>query len=282
MAIILSGKEIAEEVLNELRGRASRTPLSLAVLQVGEQSASSVYVKEKQKIAESLNIQFKHRVFEETVSQERLIEGVEEMAKDSAIQGMIIQLPLPRSLVSQEVLDAIPVGKDVDVLSSCSFGLFALKRSLVLPPTVHAVSLLLKKANIALEGKKVVIVGTGRLVGLPLILWMVQQKATVLAANIQTPNLREITQQADILISGTGSPGIITKDMVKEGAVVLDAGTSVEEGVSKGDVDFESVKDKTGYISPVPGGIGPLTVACLFYNLYELSSRTNPKHSISL
>lgn len=202
------------------------------------------------------------------VSQVKLERQVKKIGKDAKISGVIVQLPLPKRLNTQHVLDLIPTKKDVDVLSSASFSDFALGILPILPPTVGAIALLLKEAKKKLEGSKVVVVGAGRLVGLPIALWLTQQGATISLIQKGTKNTSQIILEADIVISGVGKPGLITGKMIKKGAVVIDAGTSVEGGSIKGDVDFESVLKKASFLTPVPGGVGPLTVVCLFKNLF--------------
>ena len=269
---ILQGEEIAKRILKELKEEVAGRQLKLAVIQVGENAVSETYIRKKEKAASELGVYFELYKLVQEISQTELKSRVEAIGKDKTVSGMIVQLPLPKHLNQQEILDAIPVEKDVDVLSSESFGLFALGRSSILPPTVGAVSLLLQENRIDLKGKNVAIVGAGRLVGVPLAIWCVREKATVMVANEYTQDLASITKNADILISGVGKKGLIKGDMVKKGALVIDAGTSVEGGRSIGDVDFESVAKKAGFLTPVPGGVGPLTVACLFQNLAALKN----------
>ncbi|MBI2577322.1 MAG: bifunctional 5,10-methylenetetrahydrofolate dehydrogenase/5,10-methenyltetrahydrofolate cyclohydrolase [Candidatus Wildermuthbacteria bacterium] len=270
MAEILSGERIAKEILQQLKTEITPNTLGISVVQVGKNAVSDVYIQKKKKEAEGLGIRFFLYHFPETIAQKELQYGLEKILESSRTGGMIIQLPLPSHLPMQEILDLIPPSRDIDVLSSEAFGRFVLGNSSILPPTVAAVQSLLETYSIEVRGKHVVIVGAGRLVGLPLSIWFMQQKATVTIANRSTKNLAEITKQADILISGVGSAGLITGEMVKEGVVIIDAGTSVESGETTGDVDFESVEPKASFITPVPGGVGPLTVAHLFSNLFIL------------
>ena len=194
---------------------------------------------------------------------------------------MIVQFPLPKHINTQSVLDRIPQRKDVDVLSSSSFAEFVFGTLSILPPTVAAIALLIKEtlrqssgqAKRNLEGTQVAVVGAGRLVGLPVSLWLTQQGAIVSLIQKGTRNAPQLIKKADIVVSGVGKAGLITGTMIKKGSVIIDAGTSVESGRAQGDVDFKSVSKKAGYLSPVPGGVGPLTVACLFQNLFSLSRR---------
>ncbi len=270
-AKILQGEEIAKRILEDLKKQVAGRQLKLAVVQVGESAISETYIHKKEEAARELGIDFELYKLVQDISQTELKSRVEAIGKDNTVSGMIVQLPLPKHINQQEILDMIPLEKDVDVLSSESFGLFALGRLPILPPTVGAVSLLLQENRVDIKGENVVIVGAGRLVGLPLAIWCIREKATVTIANEYTKDLASITKNADILISGVGKKGLIKGDMVKKGAVVIDAGTSVELKVAKGDIDFESVVKKAGFLTPVPGGVGPLTVVCLLRNLLILT-----------
>lgn len=272
MAIILSGESLAKRILANLKKKRRRN-LSLAIVQVGENPVSEKYIGEKKKAAQFLNVGVRVFRFPVTVAQAQLTQRVREIGIDPHVSGMIVQLPLPKHLNTQLILDVIPQHKDVDVLSSSSFTEFVLGAFPILPPTVAAISLLLKTTKQKLEGTQVAVVGAGRLVGLPVSLWLAQQGAVVSLIQKGTINVPQLIKKADIVISGVGKAGLITGKMIKRGAVVIDAGTSVEAGQTKGDVDFESVKKKANYISPVPGGVGPLTVAYLFHNLSLLSSK---------
>ncbi|MBI1985047.1 MAG: bifunctional 5,10-methylenetetrahydrofolate dehydrogenase/5,10-methenyltetrahydrofolate cyclohydrolase [Candidatus Wildermuthbacteria bacterium] len=269
---LLSGEPIARRMISDLKPRIGLN-LSLSVVQVGENKVSERYIGEKAKVAKELGISFKVARFPREVSQEELEKSVAELGLNKGVSGIIIQLPLPAHLFAQKVLDLIPLGKDVDVLSSANFELFKQGRSRILPPTIEAISCLLQESGVSIQEKNTVIIGKGRLVGEPLRVWFLQKGITPVVADKSTLNIGELARSADILISAAGKAGLITGDMVKEGAVVIDAGTSVESGEAKGDIDFESVSKKAAYITPVPGGVGPLTVANLFNNLVKLSEQ---------
>src|SRR3989344_1849575 len=285
MATVLKWESLAKEVLLKLEPQTQNKNLKLAVVLVGDSEVSKKYITEKQKAAEKLGIEFSLSVLRKEVSQEELEKKVEELANESS--GVVVQLPLPQHINTPSVLNKIPVEEDVDVLSEKSFELFKQGKLGILPPTVAAISKLLEASVVSLENKQVVLVGKGRLVGLPLSVWFLQKGITPIVVDKSTPNIEEVTKTADILISATGKAGLIKGDMVKEGAVVIDAGTSVEGSPSTGstssrqassgrqaslagDVDFESVSKKASFITPVPGGVGPLTVACLLDNLVTL------------
>ena len=298
MVRVLSGEPIARRILNNLNKRKkSRRKLSLAVVQVGENKVSAKYVGEKRKVAKELGVSFRFVQLPYGISQKNLEQKVARIGKDKKVSGMLVQLPLPPKMNTQHVLDLIPKEKDVDVLSSVSFSDFALGILPILPPTAAAIALLLKETRRKLEGSRVAIVGAGKLVGLPTALWLAQQGASVSLIQKGTKNASKLISKADIVISGVGKPGLLTGKMIKKGAVVIDAGTSTAEHVKhldvkhlvldtseswaatlrvksiKGDVDFESVAKKASYLSPVPGGVGPLTVACLFFNLVALTKK---------
>jgi len=270
-AQILDGKKVAEQILSDVRKGAEGKRLKLAVVQVGENSVSEKYIKEKQKKAEEAGIEVEMFRFREDITQLELEHEVERIGKDEKITGVIVQLPLPKHMDTQEVLNHIPVEKDVDVLSSAAFREFKAGNFPVFPPMVAAVQALLSYYGIKVKGKKVTLVGFGRLVGMPLSVWLQNEGVTLLVVDKETKDIAALTREADIVISGVGKRKLITGDMVKNGAIVVDAGTSVEGGKTIGDVDFESVSGKASFITPVPGGVGPLTVACLFKNLLTLS-----------
>lgn len=277
MVKILSGEKLARRILANLKKKHRKNPclagrrVCLAVVQVGGNPVSLKYIAEKEKAAKDLGIGFRLMVYPQNVSQRVLAREIQKAGKDKKVSGMIVQLPLPKHINMQLVLDEIPPRKDVDVLSSSSLTEFALGTFPILPPTVAAISLLLKETKKKLEGTRVAVVGAGRLVGLPVSVWLSQQGARVSLIQKGTQHAAELIKEADIVISGVGKPGLITGSMIKKGAVVIDAGTSVESGKTQGDVDLKSVSKKAGYLSPVPGGVGPLTVACLFQNLVFLA-----------
>lgn len=274
MAQLLYGDTLAEQMLQRLRRQKFTRKPRLVVIQVGDNAASATYIAEKEKAAEDIGIGFELLKFPRATPYKKLQRAIAEQTARRSITGIIVQLPLPNKTHAQEVLDSIPVEKDVDVLSSASFGQFALGKLAITPPTVRAILLLLSHYDVSLKGKLVVLVGAGRLVGLPTSIQLIHEKATICVANGYTKNLAVLTRQADILISGVGKPNIIRESMVKKGAVIIDAGTSGEKGKTRGDVDFDNVIRRAKAITPVPGGVGPLTVACLLENVVALSQRS--------
>jgi len=271
--IILDGKKTAQKILRNIKKETNvrKLKLGLAVVQVGDNQVSSVYINQKRRVCESLGILFGLFNFPESIEEQELRKEISRTAENPEYSGLIIQLPLPKKFNTQEILNLIPSEKDVDVLSEASLGKFYTGNLKIFPPVVCAISTLLKEYKIGLEAKNILVIGSGRLVGKPLTLWFVSQGATVSIVNSKTKDIPFFSKNADIIISGVGKPNLIMGKTIKEGVVLVDAGTSIESGKLKGDVDFASVKNKTGYIAPVPGGVGPMTIACLINNLLKLN-----------
>ncbi len=270
MTKILDGRKLADKIIDGIRRRAKKTKrkLTLAVVLVGDNKISLKFIEQKRIACEKVGIGFRFFQFPIDISNEDLKKKIKGMVQKPNISGIIIQLPLPKKFDTEEFLNLIPKSKDVDVLSEASLGKFYQGLSVsALPPTVSGILRLLKEYKIDIKGRNVVIVGAGRLVGLPLAIQFLKEKATVSVINSSTKNAASFVSKADILISGVGRPNLIKGNMVKKGAVVVDAGSSLFQGDIVGDVDFKSVSKKASYITPVPGGVGPMTVACLIENL---------------
>ncbi len=259
--MIFNCQKLASTRLEEIR-KDITDRLSLGVVQIGEDSVSSVFINEKRKAAEKLGINFNHYQFSEDIS----LKILREKMKKFTDEGIIIQLPIKGRLETQKALNLIPFEKDVDVLSEKSLGKFYTGRLDILPPVVWAVDQVLKANRIDIAKKHLVVVGPGRLVGKPTALYAAKRKATVSVVGKSSPNKEKVIKMADVVVTGVGKPKIITGNMIKKGAVVIDAGTSKIDGVLTGDVDTESVKEKA-LVTPVPGGVGPLTVVGLLNNL---------------
>ena len=271
--MILDGKKIADEIFVNLQKTISKNQLKLklAVVLVGDNPVSKIYVKEKEKACQNIGINFELFVFPLDISETNLKERIEAIAENPQNSGVVIQLPLPKSFNTQEILNLVPQEKDTDVLSDNSRQSFAESETEIFPPVVGAVKKLLDQYSISLKNKKVVLIGAGRLVGEPLSVWLNSQKIDYTIVNTKTENVAAITQKADVIISGVGKPKLISGEMVKQGIIAIDAGTSCEGCKSSGDFDFETVAEKASYITPVPGGVGPLTVATLLENLVKLN-----------
>ena len=270
--MIINGKQLSEEIIDQLKQERTKIPkkIRLAAVLVGDNPASLSFIKQKEKVAKELNIDFRLYQYENSIKTKELRKKVNEICRVTYNRGIVVQLPLPDSINSQVVLNAILSLKDPDVLSEKNLGGFYTNRLKVLPPVVEAIKFLLEKYQINLEGKNVLIIGRGQLVGKPVGLWFIHQRATVTVANSQTKNLENLIKTAEIIVSSAGIPGLIKGEMIQEGSIIFDAAVVSEAGKLKGDCDFESLKNKAALITPVPGGLGPLTVAFLFKNLLEL------------
>ncbi|MEZ4974707.1 MAG: bifunctional 5,10-methylenetetrahydrofolate dehydrogenase/5,10-methenyltetrahydrofolate cyclohydrolase [Cyclobacteriaceae bacterium] len=265
-------KEIADRV-DELRREKKKLP-HLAIILVGDDGASTTYVDGKVKACKEVGFHYSLLRFADTISEERLIKHIDQINNDDDIDGFIVQLPLPAHISVDRVTERINPEKDVDGFTNQNFGSITSTHPLILPATPFGVLELLRRYNVETLGKHCVMVGASRLVGAPLSMMLAEQgRATVTICHKYTKNLSEHTKQADILLVAVGKPGLITGDMVKEGAVVIDIGTTRVEDPSKakgfalkGDVDFEAVAPKSSLITPVPGGVGPMTIVSLLLN----------------
>ncbi len=273
--ILMDGKALAEKIYAELRDEVSKSAKKyrLAVILVGENAVIEKFVEKKKKIGEHIGIDVRVYHFPESISATELRKRIAEIVHEEKNSGVIIQLPLPPHIEKQSILNAVVPEKDVDVLSARAVGNFSVGKSRIAPTVVGAIQELFREYKIDVKGKTVAILGAGALVGKPVATWILRESSVVTVITEETPNPEEILQKADIIISGIGKPGYITGDMVKEGVVVVDAGTSESEGKIRGDVDFDSVSKKASYITPVPGGVGPLTVAMIFKNLLVLAKK---------
>lgn len=272
---LLKGKELAQKILEKIKREVKirRQKLRLAVVIVGDDPASKIFINQKEIACQKVGIDFELFNFPAVISFQELKKEIERISQDSANSGVIIQLPLSKKLEPeiQKILNLVPSAKDIDVLSEENLGKFYSGTLLILPPVVGAIVSILKKYKISIKGREVLLVGAGRLVGFPLAVWFLKERATVSIINKLTKDAPSFIKKADIIISGVGKPCLIGGSMVKRGVVVIDAGTSFKKGKLVGDVDFKSVSKKASYITPVPGGVGPLTVACLLENLVELN-----------
>lgn len=275
MAKILDGRKLAEEILNKLKKETKdrRLKLKLAVILVGNGQISRIFIRGIEKDSEKVGLDFKLYKFPTKINSQRLKREIDKIVKNSANSGIVIQLPLPKKFQPEEFLNLIPAEKDINVLSEKSLGRFYQGTLKILPPTVEGILELLKNYKIKLKEKDIVIVGVGRLVGFPLATQLLKEKATVSVLNEFTKDAIFFTKKADILISGVGRANLIKQNMIKKRAVVIDAGTSVKKGKLVGDIELKSVSKKASFIAPVPGGVGPMTVACLLKNLIKLSEK---------
>ena len=274
MAEIINGKEIAESILNNIKKEVENFDVkpTLAVIIVGCDPASKVYVKNKIKKSEFLGFNSILKELPEDIQKEELLDVIKNLNNDKNVNGILLQLPLPNGLDEKDFLDEISPIKDVDGFTTYNSGkLFKGEKPYSIACTPKGIIKLLETKNINLEGKVAVVVGRSNIVGKPVANLLLQKNATVIQAHSKTKNLPEILKLADVIISATGKEEFIKGDMVKEGAVIIDVGiTRNKNGKLTGDVDFESVYNKASYITPVPGGVGPMTIATLMENTLEL------------
>ena len=273
MAVILDGKKLRDKIFIDLKNKIDKMDKkpTLVVILAGEDPASQIYARNKKKTAENLGINSVVINYPETVSEQELLNKINELNNNKDVTAILVQLPLPKHIDKFKVIDAISPGKDVDGLTPYNSGkLFSGEEPYVYPCTPKGILLLLDEYNIKLEGKHVVVVGRSNLVGKPISQMMLKRNATVTVCHSYTENLPEITKTADILVSAAGGE-IIEKNMLKSDCVVIDVGIFKDEnGKVRGDVDFENVSKIAAYISPVPGGVGPMTIASLMLNTVEL------------
>ncbi|MDL5049228.1 bifunctional 5,10-methylenetetrahydrofolate dehydrogenase/5,10-methenyltetrahydrofolate cyclohydrolase [Oscillatoria amoena NRMC-F 0135] len=277
---LIDGRKIASEIkkeiiqrVNEIRNEGGKVP-HLAIILVGDDGASQTYVDHKVKACKEVGFHYTMMRFADTISEDKLLKHIDQVNKDPDVDGFIVQLPLPEHISVEKITEHIKPDKDVDGFTNRNFGSIVSKNPLLMPATPFGVMELLKRYHVQTEGKNCVVVGASRLVGAPLSMMLVEHgRATVTVCHKYTKGLADFTRQADVLIVAVGKPGLITADMVKEGAVVIDVGTTRVEGPQfkngytiKGDVDFKNVAPKCAMITPVPGGVGPMTIASLLLN----------------
>ena len=267
--IILDGKNLKQKILDELKQEVSKlsTKPKLVVIQVGEDPASNVYVKQKGKMAEYIGYNFEHIKLPSNVLEEELLTLIDKLNNDKEISGILVQMPLPSQINTKIVQNRVIASKDVDGLTDINTGKLVHNVDALVSCTPMGIVDLLKEYNISIKGKHVVIVGRSDLVGKPLINLFLNEDATVTTCHSKTNNLESITRLADILVVAIGKKEFIKDNMVKEGAVVIDVGINRHNDRLYGDVDFDTVSKKASYITPVPGGVGPMTVAELAKNV---------------
>jgi len=276
---ILDGKKLSQKIKNELKEeikKLSYTP-KLAVILVGSDPASHTYVKMKKKACEEVGIESVVIMMDENISEENLLAKIEEINKDSSINGLLIQLPLPKHINTNKILEAVDPIKDVDGFHPYNMGKLVEGLDTFAPCTPLGVMELFREYDIELKGKDVCVVGASNIVGKPMWALLVNAWATVDICHIETKDLASHTKRADIVIVGVGKPNLITADMVKDGVIVVDIGINKVDGKIVGDVDFENVSKKASYITPVPGGVGPMTIAMLLKNTLKAAKLQNER-----
>lgn len=272
MAKIIDGKAISAAMKDELKEKVAAykengIEITLAVVKVGNDPASAVYVRNKEKACEYVGITSKTLALPEETTEEELLAVVKELNEDKTVNGILVQLPLPKHIDESKILLAIDSRKDVDGFHPVNVGKMVIGEDTFLPCTPAGIIEMLKRSDIEIEGKACVVIGRSNIVGKPMSMLMLKENATVTIAHSRTKDLKEVTKKADILVAAIGKAKFVTADYVKDGAVIIDVGMDRDEnGKLCGDVDFETVEPKAGAITPVPGGVGPMTVTMLLVN----------------
>ncbi len=273
MTIILDGKSLADKITQNLKNEVSKLDKKpkLAVILVGDNPASEIYVRNKEKRAVEIGFESLVLPLPKDISEENLLEHIYILNEDENINAILIQLPLPEHINKQRIMESIEPIKDVDGFTSYNFGRLALGyKPYSYPCTPKGIIRLLDEYNIEIEGKNALVIGRSIIVGKPVSLLLQSRNATVTTAHSKTKNLKELAAKADIIVSAVGKPKFITADYVKENAIIVDVGINRTENGLCGDVDFVNVKEKTSFITPVPKGVGPMTIAMLMENTLEL------------
>ncbi|WP_195557454.1 bifunctional methylenetetrahydrofolate dehydrogenase/methenyltetrahydrofolate cyclohydrolase FolD [Eubacterium ventriosum] len=272
MAKIIDGKQISLDIKNELKEKVAKykeqgIEITLAVVKVGNDPASAVYVRNKEKACEYAGINSKTLALPEETTEEELLNVVKKLNEDKSVNGILVQLPLPKHIDESKVLLTIDSTKDVDGFHPVNVGKMVIGEDTFLPCTPAGIIEMIKRTDIDIEGKECVVIGRSNIVGKPMAMLMLKENATVTIAHSRTKDLKEVTKRADIIVAAIGKAKFVTADYVKEGAVVIDVGMDRDEnGKLCGDVDFESVSKVASAITPVPGGVGPMTVTMLLVN----------------
>ena len=278
---LIDGKAVAKTIREELRKETDSLKINgiiprLAVILVGDDAASKIYVKNKSKACEDVGIEYEEVILDADTSMNEILRVIDELNERQDINGILLQSPIPKGLDIQSAFERINYKKDVDGFNPLNVGKLMIGQDTFISCTPYGILTLLEYYNIPIEGKHAVIIGRSNIVGKPLAQCLLKENATVTICHSKTANLPEITQKADILISAVGKINLVTEDMVKQDAVVIDVGMNRDSnGKLKGDVDFDNVKEKTSYITPVPGGVGPMTIAMLMNNVIKAAKMHN-------
>ncbi len=276
---IIDGKKLAKQIRENLKIECEELKEKginpkLAVIMVGDDKASKIYVKNKSKACNEIGIQYEEYLLDENINQNELIELIEKLNNDKTVHGILLQSPVPEGLDINEAFRKISPEKDVDGFNPTNVGKLALNQDTFVSCTPYGIMRMFEAYNIDLEGKKVVIIGRSNIVGKPLMQCCLNKNATVTICHSKTKNIKEHIKDADVVISAIGKPEYVTADMVKDGVIVIDVGINRnEDGKIVGDVDFENVSKKASYITPVPGGVGPMTIAMLMNNVIKACNK---------
>ena len=267
-AKIIDGKKIAEKILNGLKDKIKNMEEkpSLALVLVGDNPASEIYVSSKERTFREVEGYCERHNLGKDIDEMELLDLVTKLNNNPRIHGILVQLPLPKQIDENLITNSILPHKDVDGFTSVNLGHLFASNPILEPATARAVMKLIDSTGINLEGKNAVVIGRSNIVGKPVAMMLLQKNASVTICHSKTKNLSEYTKKADVLVAAVGKPRLVTKEMVKQGAVVIDVGINRDNGKIVGDVDFENVKEVAGFITPVPGGVGPMTIAMLIEN----------------
>ncbi len=270
---IIDGKKLAQDILEQVKSDVAKikTTPKLAIVFVGEDKPSKTYIRRKREAAEYAGIDFELHEYPTDVTEKKLITEIKKIQKFDDVTGIIVQLPLPAHLDSATIINAIDPDKDVDCMTDINVGKLVMETNGLTPPTPQAVLEILKQINTDVKGKNITIVGAGPLVGKPLTIMLLNKQATVTVCNIYTKDLKKKCKKADILITAVGKKDLIRGNMVKRGAIVIDTGIAFENKKMYGDANFAEVSRRASYITPTPGGVGPITVSLLLKNTLKCS-----------
>lgn len=278
---LIDGKELAKNIRQELKKENDKLKekginAKLAVILVGDDNASKVYIKNKSKACNDVGIEFEEILLDSNTTMDKLLNVIENLNLREDINGILLQSPIPKELNIQEAFEKIDYRKDVDGFNPINVGKLMIGQDGFIPCTPYGIVRMLEEYNIPVEGKNAVVIGRSNIVGKPLSQCLLNKNATVTVCHSRTRDIQNVTKNADILICAVGKLNMVTEDMVKDGAVVIDVGMNRKEnGKLAGDVDFENVKEKTSYITPVPGGVGPMTIAMLMNNVIKATKQQN-------
>lgn len=280
MAKVIDGKILSAQIKEELKLKVEKfkndygRQITLAVILVGENPASQVYVKNKIKATEYVGMKSLSFYLPENSTQKDVEDTVKNLATDNTVDGILVQLPLPKHLDENKILSLIPASKDVDGFLAVNVGKLMLGQQTTIACTPFGVLKMLQSTGVNLSSKNAVVIGRSNIVGKPMALLLLQENCTVTICHSKTANLKEVCKNADVLVAAIGRPKFVTADMVKEGAIVIDVGINRTEQGLVGDVDYENVEPLASYITPVPGGVGPMTIAMLLENTYLCACRS--------
>ena len=279
MAEIINGKEVAKKIRKELKEKVINLKEKginpkLAVIMVGDDPGSQVYVRNKSKACEKVGIEFEEYLFDANTSEEVLLDTIHKLNNDSSVHGILLQSPVPKHININKAFRTISPEKDVDGFNPINVGNLSIGEDAFISCTPYGIVKLLEEYNIETEGKSTVILGRSNIVGKPMIQCMLNKNSTVTVCHSKTKNIDEVIRKADIVIAAIGKPKFVKEDMIKDGAVVIDVGINrLEDGTICGDVDYDAVSEKASYITPVPGGVGPMTIAMLLNNVVKSAEK---------